>query len=60
MGYVIYQDHVRLRKRIKKKFARKVKKVKSRKRYRELVASFYGMSKHADCVNLNNRLIGEN
>ena len=59
VGYVIYPDHVRLRKRIKKKFARKVKKVKSRKRYRELVASFYGMSKHADCVNLNKKLIGE-
>ena len=31
VGYVIYPDHVRLRKRIKKKFAAKIKEVKSRK-----------------------------
>jgi len=50
LGYVIYApDHVRLRKRIKQKFARKMHEVKSRRRRRELVASFYGMAKHADC-----------
>lgn len=59
VGYKIYPDHVQLRKRIKKKFAAKIKKVKSRKRRRELVASFWGMTKHADCANLNNKLIGE-
>lgn len=58
VGYKIYPDHVQLRKRIKKKFAAKIKKIKSRKRRHELVASFYGMTKHADCVNLNNKLIG--
>lgn len=58
VGYKIYPDHVLLRKRIKKKFAAKIKKIKSRKRRHELVASFYGMTKHADCVNLNNKLIG--
>ena len=58
VGYVIYPDHVRLRKRIKKKFAAKIKKIKSRKRRHELIASFYGMTKHADCANLNNKLIG--
>lgn len=31
LGYVIYPDHVRLRKRIKQKFARKMHEVKSRK-----------------------------
>lgn len=58
VGYKIYPDHVLVRKRIKKKFAAKIKKIKSRKRRHELVASFYGMTKHADCVNLNNKLIG--
>ena len=55
----IYPDHVQLRKRIKKKFAAKIKKIKSRKRRHELIASFWGMTKHADCANLNNKLIGE-
>ena len=58
VGYKIYKDHVLLRKRIKKKFAAKIKKIKSRKRRHELIASFYGMTKHADCANLNNKLIG--
>ena len=58
VGYKIYPDHVLVRKRIKKKFAAKIKKIKSRKRRHVLVASFYGMTKHADCVNLNNKLIG--
>lgn len=59
VGYVIYPDHVRLRKRIKKKFAAKIKEVKSRKRRHELMASFWAMTKHADCNHLNNKLIGE-
>lgn len=59
VGYKIYPDHVMLRKRIKKKFARKIKQVKSRKRRRELIASFWGMSKHADCIHLNQKLIGD-
>ena len=58
VGYKIYPDHVLLRKRIKKKFAAKIKKIKSRKRRHELIASFYGMTKHADCANLTNKLIG--
>lgn len=59
LGYVIYPDHVLLRKRIKQKFARKMHEVKSRKRRRELVASFYGMAKHADCNMLFNKLTGK-
>ena len=59
VGYKIYPDHVRLRKRIKKKFARKIKQVKSRKRRHELIASFWGMAKHADCIHLNQKLIGD-
>lgn len=60
LGYVIYDpDHVRLRKRIKLKFARKMHEVKSRKRRRELVASFYGMAKHANCNMLFKKLTGK-
>lgn len=59
LGYVIRPDYVRLRKRIKQKFARKMHEVKSRKRRRELVASFYGMAKHADCNKLFNKLTGK-
>lgn len=59
LGYVIYPDHVRLRKRIKQKFARKMHDVKSRKRRRVLTASFYGMAKHADCIMLFHKLTGK-
>ena len=59
LGYVIYPDHVMLRKRIKQKFARKMHEVKSRKRRRVLIASFYGMAKHANCNMLFNKLTGK-
>ncbi len=59
LGYVIYPDHVRLRKRIKQKMARKMHEVISKRRKRELVASFYGMAKHADCNTLFNKLTGK-
>ena len=54
--YVIRPDYVRVRKRIKQKFSRKMHEVKSRKRRRELIASFYGMTKHADCNKLFKKL----
>ncbi|MBR4709509.1 MAG: hypothetical protein IKP30_05315 [Bacteroidaceae bacterium] len=60
LGYVIYSSkHVALRKRIKQKMARKMHEVKSRKRRRELIASFYGMAKHANCNMLFNKLTGK-
>ncbi|MFR9535935.1 MAG: reverse transcriptase domain-containing protein [Rikenellaceae bacterium] len=59
VGYVIYPDYVRLRKRIKTKFAKKLHEVKSKRRRRELVASFYGMAKHADCIMMFNKLTGK-
>ena len=59
LGYVIHPDFVRLRKRVKQKFARKMHEVKSRRRRRELVVSFYGMAKHADCNKLFNKLTGK-
>lgn len=58
LGYVIRHDHIRLRKHIKKRFARKVKEVKSKRRRQELIASFYGFAKHADCNNLFLKLTG--
>lgn len=58
LGYVIYPDHVRLRKRNKQNFARKMAEVKSKRRKRELTASFYGMTKHADCRRLFKQLTG--
>lgn len=60
LGYVVYSgDHVELRKRIKKKMARKMAEVKSRKRRDVLTASFYGMAKHANCNNLFQTLTGK-
>ena len=59
LGYVIFPNHVLLRKRIKKNAARHLEKVKSRKRRRELVASLYGMAKHADCNNMFLKLTGK-
>lgn len=59
LGYVIYPDHVMLRKRIKRKFARQMSEIKSKNRRAVLTASFYGMAKHADCNNLFNILTGK-
>ena len=59
LGYVIYPDYVRLRKRIKTKFAKKMHEVKSKRRKRELIASFYGMSKHANCIMMFNKITGK-
>lgn len=59
LGYVIYPNHVLLRKRIKKNAARHLAKVKSKKRRKVLVASLYGMAKHADCNNMFHKLTGK-
>lgn len=60
LGYVTFNgSYSLLRKRVKKKYARKLHKVKSRKRRRELIASFYGMAKHACCRNLFYKLTGQ-
>lgn len=59
LGYVIRPDYVRIRKRVKQNFARQLHKVQSKRRKRELVASFYGMAKHADCIRVFNQLTGK-
>ena len=57
LGYVIYgQDYVKLRKRNKQNAARKLHKLKSKRRRQEIIASLYGQCKHANCRNLFNRL----
>ena len=57
LGYVIYgQDFVKLRKRNKQNAARKLHKLKSKRRRQEIIASLYGQCKHANCRNLFNRL----
>lgn len=58
LGYVIYPTHTRLRKRNKQNAARKLHKVKSKKRRQEIIASLYGQCKHANCHNLFYRLTG--
>ena len=58
LGYVIYPTHTRLRKRNKQNAARKLHKVKSKKRRQEIIASLYGPCKHANCHNLFYRLTG--
>lgn len=59
LGYVIYgHDFVKLRKRNKQNAARRLHKVKSKRRRQEIIASLYGQCKHANCRNLFNRLTG--
>ena len=60
LGYVVYPDHVRIRKRVKKNCARKLHEVKSRKRRKEVIASFYGMAKHSNSKHLFQILTGKN
>lgn len=61
LGYVLYADgHVALRKHIKQRFARRWKRIRSRRRRRELAGSFFGMAKHADARNLFNVITGWN
>lgn len=65
LGYNTFVDdskperavYSRIRKRTKKKFARKIKEVKSRKRRQSLIGSFFGMAAHADCRHLLKKLI---
>lgn len=65
LGYNTFVDdskgtrevYSRIRKRIKQKFARKIKAVKSRKRRQSLIGSFFGMASHADCRHLMKTLI---
>lgn len=59
LGYRVYSNgKIAIRKRIKKKFAKKIKTIKSKKRKRVLISSFYGLAKHAHSSNLFKRITG--
>lgn len=61
LGYIIHGDgHVSIRKHIKKRFARRWRKVKSKNRKEALLGSFYGMAKHAQCRHLFKQITGIN
>jgi hypothetical protein len=53
LGYVFYHDHIKVRKRIKQNFARMLKRSKNK----ESIASYSGWLKHANCINLKNKLL---
>lgn len=61
LGYKLHNDgKIEIRKHIKQRFARRWRRTRSRSRRRELVGSFYGMSKHAHSKNLFKTLTGYN
>lgn len=57
LGFVVYPTHSKLRKRIKQDCARKLKRVKSRKRRQQLVGSFGGLAKHCNSWHLLEKLL---
>lgn len=59
LGFVDFGDHSRIRKRIKQNAARKLHKIRSRRRRREIIGSFKGMAKWGDCKNLYYKLTGK-
>lgn len=59
LGYVNFGDHARIRRRTKQKAARKLAKVKSRKRRQEIIGSFKGMACHADCKYIFHLITGK-
>lgn len=59
LGYVHYPTHSLIRKRTKQNAARKLARVKSRKRRKEIAGSFKGMACHADCKHLYYKLTGK-
>lgn len=58
LGYVIRPTHTLIRKRNKQRTARKLKKIKSKTRRAEIIASFYSLCKHADAKNIFHKLTG--
>lgn len=58
LGYKIYPDYTRVRKRNKKKAAKRLHKIKSKRRRGEIIASFYSLCKHADAKHLFYKITG--
>lgn len=59
LGYVDDGEHTRLRKRTKQNAARKLHKIKSRRRRQEVIGSLKGMAKWGDCGHLYKTLTGK-
>lgn len=59
LGYVNYGTHSLIRKRTKQNAARKLARIKSRKRRQAVIGSFKGMACHADCKHLFYILTGK-
>ena len=59
LGYVYDGQKARLRKRTKVKAARRLARVKSRKRRQELIGSLKGMAKWGDCRNMFKAITGK-
>lgn len=59
LGYVNFGDYARLRRRTKQNAARKLAKIKSRKRRQEIIGSFKGMACHADCKYIYHLITGK-
>lgn len=59
LGYIHYPEFSLIRKRTKQNAARKLHRVKSRKRRQSIIGSFKGMACHADCKNLYYKLTGK-
>lgn len=55
LGYVFFHTHTLLRKSIKKNFARAV----ARRKGKASIAAYMGWAKHANCINLNLKLLND-
>lgn len=60
LGFVYDGHKALLRKRTKQKAARRLRKVRSRRRRQEIVGSLKGMAKWGDCKHLYKKLTGKN
>lgn len=58
LGYVIRHNYVLIRKHIKQRAARRLKKVRSKRRRTALIGSFWGWAKHCNSNHLLYKLIG--
>lgn len=56
IGYVYSRHNMRLRKRTKQRMARALKRVKSKRRRKEILAAYWGWCKYGRCKNLWNKL----
>lgn len=58
LGYKIFPDHCRIRKRNKQRAAKRLQELKSKTRRREIMDSLYSLCKHGDAKHLFFKLTG--